>query len=77
MGDSTTYRVMGSGMVTLKMTSGMTVTLIEVLHVPNIRNNSVSGSMLIKNGFKMTLSTDKTVIYKDDMYVGRGYLTEG
>uniref|UniRef100_A0A2N9IC33 CCHC-type domain-containing protein n=1 Tax=Fagus sylvatica TaxID=28930 RepID=A0A2N9IC33_FAGSY len=46
MGNSSTARVEGKGKVILKMTSGKELTLNDVLHVPDIRKNLVSGSLL-------------------------------
>ena len=46
MGNSSTSKVEGVGKIALKMTSGKTVTLINVLHVPDVRKNLVSGSLL-------------------------------
>ncbi|XP_075481108.1 uncharacterized protein LOC142521814 [Primulina tabacum] len=45
MGNSTTSEVVGTGNVVLKMTSGLEVTLVDALHVPDIRKNLVSGSL--------------------------------
>ena len=59
------------------MTSGKTLTLKNVLHVPEIRKNLVSTSLLVKNGFKVVFVSDKVVISKNDMYVGKGYLSDG
>ncbi|RVW39323.1 Retrovirus-related Pol polyprotein from transposon TNT 1-94 [Vitis vinifera] len=53
MGNFATSRIMGIGKVVLKMTSGKELVLIDVLHVPDIRKNLVSGSMLSKNGFNI------------------------
>ncbi|KAL0294549.1 UNVERIFIED_CONTAM: Retrovirus-related Pol polyprotein from transposon TNT 1-94 [Sesamum radiatum] len=46
MGNSATSNIVGLGKVVLKMTSGKELTLIDVLHVPDIRKNLVSGSLL-------------------------------
>ena len=59
------------------MTSGKTLTLMNVLHVPEINKNLVSTSLLVKNGFKVVFVSDKVVISKNDMYVGNGYLSDG
>lgn len=77
MGNSSTSKVEGVGDICLKMTSGKTVTLKNVLHVPEIRKNLVSTSLLVKNGFKVVFVSDKVVISKNDMYVGKGYLSDG
>ena len=48
MGNSSSSKVEGQGKVVLKMTSGKELTLNDVLHVPEIRKNLVSGSLLSK-----------------------------
>ena len=62
MGNSSTSKVEGVGKIALKMTFGKTVTLINVLHVPYVRKNLVSGSLLRKNGFKLVFVSDKFVL---------------
>ena len=49
----------------------------SVLHVPTIRKNLVSAALLVKNGFKCVLVSDKVVINKNEMFIGKGYLNEG
>lgn len=46
MRNSSTLEVVGIGKVVLKMTLGMEVTLVDVHHVSDIRNNHVSCSLL-------------------------------
>ena len=77
MGNSSTSKVEGIGRVVLKMTSGKQVTLNDVLYVPDVRKNLVSGSLLSKHGFKMVFVSDKFILSKSDMYVGKGYLSDG
>ena len=77
VGNSSTSKVEGVGKVALKMTFGKTVTLINVLHVLDVRKNLVSGSLLSKNGFKLVFVSDKFVLSKNEMYVGKGYLSDG
>ena len=50
---------------------------MDVLHVPDIRKNLVSGPLLIKKCFKLTFESDKFVLTKGGMYVGKGYLADG
>ena len=47
------------------------------LHVPEIRKNLVSGPILSKKGFKLVFESDRFILTKAGMYVGKGYLTEG
>ena len=77
MGNSASGEVKGVGKVLLKMTSGKFLTLTNVLYVPEIRKNLVSGSLLSKNGFRIVFESDKVILSKSGMYVGRGYATNG
>ena len=61
----------------LKMTSGKELTLNNVLHVPDIHKNLVSGSLLSKNGFRLVFLSDKFVLTKNGMYVGKCYMSDG
>ncbi|GFP87095.1 hypothetical protein PHJA_000853300 [Phtheirospermum japonicum] len=56
MGNSSTAEV-AVGKVLLKMTSGLELTLKEVLHVPYIRKNLVYGSLLVQHGFKLVFES--------------------
>ena len=75
MGNSSTSKVVGKGKVILKMTLSKKLTLNDVLHVPDICKNLVSCSMLSKNGFKLVIESDKFVLTKNGMYVGKGYMS--
>ncbi|XP_049354726.1 uncharacterized protein LOC125819306 [Solanum verrucosum] len=77
MANSVVAKVEGTGKVFLKMTSDKVVTLNMVLYVPELRKNVVSIPVLTKNGFKCVFVSDKVVLSKNEMYVGKGYLTEG
>ncbi|XP_070012987.1 uncharacterized protein [Nicotiana sylvestris] len=77
MGNSSTTKIEGVGKIALKMTSGKIVTLNQVLHVPEIRKNLVSTSLLVKNGFKYIFVSNSVVLSKNDVYVGKDYLNEG
>ena len=77
MGNATSSKVEGNGIVKMKFTSGKIVTLVDVLHVPDIRKNLVSSPLLSKKGFKLMFEYDKFVLTKGGMYVGKGYLVDG
>ena len=77
MGNSSASNVEGKGNVLLKFTSGKVVTLTDVLHVPEIRKNLVSGPILSKKGFTLVFESDRFILTKAGMYAGKGYLTEG
>ena len=76
MGNSSS-KVEGQGKVVLKMTSGKELTLNDVLHVPEIRKNLVSGSLLSKKGFKLVFVSDNSILTKNGMHVGKGYMSNG
>ena len=77
MGNAASSDVEGQGKIILKMTSGKELTLNNVLYVPEIRKNLVSGSLLSKHGFRMVFESDKVVLTKAGMYVGKGYMCNG
>ncbi|XP_075475893.1 uncharacterized protein LOC142514930 [Primulina tabacum] len=77
MGNSATSEIKGQGKVVLKMTSGKELTLNNVLYVPDIRKNLVSGSLLNKHGFRIVFESDKVVLSKNGMFVGKGYVCNG
>ncbi|GJS83573.1 pol polyprotein [Tanacetum coccineum] len=73
MGNSATADIKGEGDVILKMTSEKELKLTNVLYVPEIRKNLVSGWLLNKFGFRLVFESDKFVLSKNQMYVGKGY----
>ncbi|KAK2373270.1 hypothetical protein QL285_074314 [Trifolium repens] len=64
LGDSRTVTVQGKGKVMLKLTSGKTLALTEVLHVPEIRTNLIYVALLSKGGVKVSFESDKIVMTK-------------
>ncbi|PIN17863.1 RNA-directed DNA polymerase [Handroanthus impetiginosus] len=60
--------------VVLKLTSDKELMLIDVLHVPDICKNLVSGLLLVKSGFKLVFHSDKFVMTKNDQFIIRGYM---
>ncbi|KAJ9556794.1 LOW QUALITY PROTEIN: hypothetical protein OSB04_011408 [Centaurea solstitialis] len=77
MGNAATAEVKGIGEVVLKMTSWKELKLKDVLFVPELRKNLVSGWLLKKVGFKLVFESDKFVLSKNGMYVGKGYAMNG
>ncbi|GJT36028.1 retrovirus-related pol polyprotein from transposon TNT 1-94 [Tanacetum coccineum] len=77
MGNGTASKIEGKGKVVLKLTSGNDLVLSNVLHVRNITNNLISSPILSNKGFKIVFESDKFVITKGGVYVGKGYLDEG
>ncbi|GJZ55719.1 retrovirus-related pol polyprotein from transposon TNT 1-94 [Tanacetum coccineum] len=53
------------------------LTLMNVLHVPNIRKNLVSGFKLCKSGVKAVIESDKVILSKANVFVGKAYACDG
>ncbi|XP_074314440.1 uncharacterized protein LOC141649653 [Silene latifolia] len=62
MGNSSSAIITGKGNIFLKLTSGKTLALNNVLYVPTLGRNLVSGALLNKAGVKLVFETDKVVI---------------
>lgn len=77
LGDARTACVAGKGKVLLKLTSGKSLALHSILHVPNMRRNLVSGSLLNKAGIKLVFEADKVVLTRNADFVGKGYCHGG
>nr|GEU34582.1 zinc finger, CCHC-type [Tanacetum cinerariifolium] len=74
-GNESTHFVYGRGYVDLKFSSGKVVSLLNVLHVPNIRKNLVSSSVLNNYGYKQMIESNKFVLSKHGVFIGFGYLS--
>ena len=68
---SQTAKVLGKGKVVLKLTSGKTLALNDVLYVPEIRANLISVSLLGKTGVKVSFESDKIVMTKNNVLIGK------
>ena len=63
--------MVGQGTVILKMTSEKKLTLNNVMYVPDIKKNLVSRSLLVKHIFMLVFESDKFVMLKNGVYIGR------
>ena len=77
MGNTATAEVIGKVKVILKLNSGKTLSPSNVLYVPSLHRNLVSGSLLNRVGLKIILEGDKVVLTKNGEFVGKGYLSNG
>nr|GEU68392.1 hypothetical protein [Tanacetum cinerariifolium] len=77
MGDEHCAPVHGKERVALDFSSEKTVTLFNVLYVPKLRKNLVSGPVLNKCGYKQVYESDKYILSKCDVFVGFGYYNNG
>ncbi|GJZ81531.1 retrovirus-related pol polyprotein from transposon TNT 1-94 [Tanacetum coccineum] len=77
MGDNHTSKIISSGNVEIQFTSGKKLTLMNVLYVPNIRKNLVSGFKLYKSGVKAVIESNKVITSKANVFVGKVYACDG
>ncbi|WVZ85747.1 hypothetical protein U9M48_032635 [Paspalum notatum var. saurae] len=77
MGNGSAASVLGIGTVDLKFTSGKIVQLKNVQHVPSMNKNLVSGSLLLRYGFKVVLESNKIVVSRHGLFIGKGYVSRG
>nr|GEZ70165.1 retrovirus-related Pol polyprotein from transposon TNT 1-94 [Tanacetum cinerariifolium] len=77
MGDNHTSKVIGSGNMEIQFTFGKKLTLMNVLHVPNIRKNLVFCFKLCKSRVKAVIKSDKVILSKSNVFVGKAYACNG
>ena len=70
LGDSRSTPMIGKGKVFLKLTSRKVLALSDVLHMPDIRWNLVSVSLLRKTKMGILFDSNKIVLTKNDVFVG-------
>jgi hypothetical protein len=77
MGNRLHVCVLGVGTIILKFTSGKTVLLKNVQHVPSIKKNLFSGSLLCRDGYKLVFEYNNCILSKYGTFVGKGYESGG
>ncbi|GKB23755.1 retrovirus-related pol polyprotein from transposon TNT 1-94 [Tanacetum coccineum] len=77
MADNHTSKVIGSRNIEIQFTSEKKLTIMNVLHVPNIRKNLVSGFKLCKSRVKAVIESDKVIMSKANVFVGKAYACDG
>nr|GEV41104.1 hypothetical protein [Tanacetum cinerariifolium]GEV79900.1 hypothetical protein [Tanacetum cinerariifolium]GEW09232.1 hypothetical protein [Tanacetum cinerariifolium] len=77
MGDDHFAPVHRKGSVVLEFSSGKSITLFNVLYVPKLRKNLISGRVLNKCGYKKVYESDKYILSKCGVFVGFGYYNNG
>jgi hypothetical protein len=70
MGNRSRAHVHGVGSVILKLTSGKTVLLKHVQHVPSIKKNLISISLLCRDGYKIVFESIKCVVSRHGTFLG-------
>ncbi|CAM8920950.1 unnamed protein product [Rhodiola kirilowii] len=71
MGDESTAPILGKGQVDLEFSSGKNLVLANVLYVPNIRKNIVSGTVLNKLGYRQVYEADNFILSRGGVFVGK------
>ncbi|GJU95730.1 zinc finger, CCHC-type containing protein [Tanacetum coccineum] len=77
MGDDHFAPVHVKGSVVLEFSSGKSITLFNVLYVPKLRKNLISGPVLNKCGYKQVYESDKYILSKSGVFVGFAYYNNG
>ncbi|GJT50981.1 retrovirus-related pol polyprotein from transposon TNT 1-94 [Tanacetum coccineum] len=77
MSDNHTSKVIGSEHFEIQFTFGKKLSLMNVLHVPKIRKNFVSGFKLCKSRLKAMIELDKVILSKANVFVGKAYAFDG
>jgi hypothetical protein len=77
MGNGSHACVLGVGIVIPKFNSGKMVLLKNVQHVPYIKKNLVSGSLLCRDGYKLVFESNKCILSKYGIFVGKCYDSGG
>ena len=76
IGSHNKAKVLRNGNVKVKMSSDKMLILTNVFYVPDIKNNLVSTNLLCKSGVKVVLESDKLILSKNEIFVGKGYATD-
>ncbi|GKF08425.1 zinc finger, CCHC-type containing protein, partial [Tanacetum coccineum] len=74
MGNESTTLVHRRGCVDLRFSFGKIVSLFNVLHVPNIRKNLFSNSILNNCGYKQGIESNKFVLFKHGVFISTGHV---
>jgi len=67
-------KIEGKGKVVLKLTSGCELTLQNGKHVRDMQKNLIFGTVLSNNGFAVNFESDKLVLKKHGVYLGKGFV---
>ena len=77
MGNHDKVKVLGKGTVEVKMSSDKMIILTNIFHVLKIKKNLISANLLCKSDVKAVLESDKLILSKNGIFVGKGYATDG
>jgi hypothetical protein len=77
VGNGSRAAVRGIERLDLKFSSRKTLSLKNVQHVPGINGNLISGSLLCHGGFKLVFVSNKFIVSKFGLFIGKGYDSGG
>jgi len=77
MGNGSIEHVLGVGQVKLELSSRNYLILNGVFHVSEIRKNLISTSLLVQQGYKVVFESNRVVITKHGVFIGKGYICDG
>ena len=77
VGDNRPIPVSSKGKVLMKLTSGKTLSLTNVLHIPHFRHNLISVCLLGKAGIKVLFDGGIVTLSKKEIFVGKSYDNDG
>lgn len=75
MRDDNKSQVLGKAKVLLKLTSGKSLALLNVLYVPSLCRNLISGSLRNKAGVKLVFDANKLVLTRNNELAGKVYVS--
>jgi hypothetical protein len=77
VGDNRSIPFPCKGKALIKLTSGKTLSLSNILHVPHFRHILISVLLLVKAGIKVSFDGGIVTLTKNDVFVGKGYIDQG
>ena len=77
MGDESTKPILGLGNVVIEFSSGKTITIFNVVYVPGLRKNLMSGPVLNKSGYRQVYESDKYILSRHGVFICFGYYNNG
>ena len=75
--DDSTREIKRTEVIDLRMTSGKILTLQGILHVPTLRRNLISESSLLRASYRIVKGSNKFVIFKSNIFIGKGFICDG
>ena len=73
MGNHNKAKVLGKGIIEVKMSSDKMLILTNVFYVPDIKKSLVFASLLCKSGVKAVLELNKLILSNNGIFLGKGY----